>query len=68
MDLILKVLSLVVAPAAIAVKALAGSNTVAYHIADYLIQILVGVGVYSSTSAIQTKVNPGGASQNERNV
>jgi hypothetical protein len=61
--LFLKILSLVILPAAIATKGIASPNTIAHKVADYLIQILVGVGVYSSIPAtgIGSDSNPKGS-------
>lgn len=56
MDIILKIAGLVLLPASIAVKAFASPNTVAYHVADYVQQVLVGLGIYSSTGAVQAKI------------
>lgn len=56
LNLLLKIASLILAPAALAVKAFAGAGTIAYHVADYVLGALAGLGVYSSTAGAQQMV------------
>lgn len=48
-DWFLKAVALVLMPAALAVKGLTPSHTVAYHIADVVLGVGAGLGIYSST-------------------
>jgi hypothetical protein len=60
---LLKILSLVILPAAIATKGIASPNTIAHKVADYIIQVLVGVGIYSSvpSTGLGSDTNPKGS-------
>jgi len=48
-DWFLRLVSLVLVPAAVALKGLTPSHTIAYQIADVVLGVGAGLGIYSST-------------------